>query len=83
MLRLYRPTQSLIDFTRSVELVAGYPRIEEGPALKAVEKGRSVTLTCTAVGYPQPEVVWLKDSIPLKMDEERIRVISQIIFFHN
>lgn len=56
-----------------VELVAGYPRIEEGPALKAVEKGRSVTLICTAVGFPQPKVTWLKDCIPLKMDDSRIR----------
>lgn len=58
-------------------LPAAFPRILANPELKAVEKGRNVNLMCSVSGDPAPEVVWLKDFIPIfPADDARISVTT-------
>ena len=55
----------------------GYPIIEENPSLKAVEKGRNAVLQCTATGDPPPRIYWLKDFLPVNLQDERITLLSR------
>lgn len=41
-----------------------------------VPEGSDVLLTCNVTGYPLPEVLFLKDSVPIMLEDNRITSIS-------
>ncbi|VDO56574.1 unnamed protein product [Haemonchus placei] len=45
------------------------PRFTEGLKAVEVDKGKPAELTCTVIGKPEPEVTWLKDGVPIQIDE--------------
>ena len=47
-----------------------HPRVHTYPNSVSVEEGESLTLNCTAEGYPQPVIVWFKDGAELFADVE-------------
>jgi Immunoglobulin I-set domain len=53
---------------------AGYPRIVENPSLKAVEKDRSTVMICSAIGNPDPTILWYKDYAPIDLTDPRLKV---------
>ena len=55
---------------------SGYPRVVEPPTLKAVEKDRHTVMTCSATGVPEPDIIWLKDFIPVDMTDPRLRLLA-------
>ena len=55
--------------------VTGYPTITESPTLKAVEKGRSIVMMCAASGNKTPEIMWLKDFLPVNMSNPRFNLL--------
>jgi len=54
---------------------SGYPRIVQGPRLKAVEKDRSTVMLCSATGNPEPSILWLKDYIPVNLSDPRLQLL--------
>ena len=58
-----------------VSAPSGYPRIVEGPTLKAVEKDRNTVMICSATGNPEPTITWLKDFIPVDLSDPRIKLL--------
>ena len=54
---------------------SGYPRIVDGPRLKAVEKGRNTVMLCSATGNPEPSILWLKDYIPVNLSDPRLELL--------
>jgi len=54
---------------------AGFPRIVESPTLKAVEKGRTTVMMCSASGNPVPTVSWYKDLVPVNMTDPRLHIL--------
>lgn len=63
----------------------GYPRIIEGPFMRAVDKDQSVMLRCSAAGTPTPIIQWMKDFLPLPSQDERftIKPNGKIHFFRS
>jgi len=59
---------------------SGYPRVVEPPTLKAVEKDRHTVMTCSATGVPEPDIIWLKDFIPVDMTDPRLRLLATGIY---
>ncbi|VDP36950.1 unnamed protein product, partial [Soboliphyme baturini] len=55
-------------------LPTGFPRIVEDPRLRAVEKGSSETMTCNARGDKPLTVLWLKNFLPVDMNNRRYSV---------
>ena len=55
---------------------SGYPRITESPTLKAVEKDRNTVMLCSAVGNPDPIIMWLKDFIPVDLTDPRLKLLQ-------
>ena len=53
----------------------GYPVIRESPSLKAVEKDRNAALRCAAEGDPDPDIIWLKDFIPVDFTDPRLTLL--------
>ncbi len=53
----------------------GYPEIVEDPTLKAVEKDRNTVMICSATGNPDPNIVWLKDFIPVDFNDPRLKLL--------
>jgi len=58
----------------------GYPRIEESPTLKAVEKGRGTVMICSGTGNPQPVISWLKDSVPVDTSDQRLQILPSGLY---
>ncbi|XP_076307991.1 tyrosine-protein phosphatase Lar-like isoform X4 [Tachypleus tridentatus] len=54
----------------------GFPQFTVHPRMKAVEKGRTVLLNCQAEGNPTPTITWLKNMIPLNLDDPRLSIIQ-------
>lgn len=46
------------------------------PTLKSVEKDRDTTLVCSASGYPEPVISWLKDYIPVNLSDSHIKIMQ-------
>ncbi|XP_055342450.1 tyrosine-protein phosphatase Lar-like isoform X3 [Paramacrobiotus metropolitanus] len=59
------------------EAPAGFPKIIHHPQLKSVEKGGNAVMFCQVDGNPPPEVIWLKDNIPLELDSSRYTLLDQ------
>lgn len=55
---------------------SGYPRISNPPSLKSVEKDRNTVLECAAEGSPTPEILWLKDYIPVDTSDIRLKLLD-------
>ena len=49
--------------------------ISESPTLKAVEKDRNTVMVCTADGNPDPNIMWLKDFIPVDLTDPRLKLL--------
>ena len=58
-----------------ITVPSGYPRIVDGPTLKAVEKDRSTAMLCSATGNPDPTIIWYKDMVPVDLTDQRFRVL--------
>ena len=65
----------LVSFS-STAMPSGYPRITESPTLKAVEKDRNTVMLCSAVGNPDPTIMWLKDFIPVDLTDPRLKLLQ-------
>ncbi|XP_073674607.1 myosin light chain kinase, smooth muscle [Garra rufa] len=50
------------------------PEFSKTPSDLTVPQGSSVQLACLITGYPDPEVVWLKDGELLELQEECVKV---------
>ncbi|EYB87861.1 hypothetical protein Y032_0256g374 [Ancylostoma ceylanicum] len=48
------------------------PQFVEGLKPIEVEEGKPAELTCTVVGKPEPEVVWLRDGVPVQIDGSHV-----------
>ncbi|RCN47218.1 immunoglobulin I-set domain protein [Ancylostoma caninum] len=48
------------------------PQFTEGLKPIEVEEGKPAELTCTVVGKPEPEVVWLRDGVPVQIDGSHV-----------
>lgn len=58
------------------DLPPGFPKILEGPAKQSVEKGRTASLQCRAMGTSPMNIVWIKDLLPV-LPSERIEFSVQ------
>lgn len=52
-------------------LIDGFPNFSVQPQVNSMEKGHPALLTCKALGDPVPKVMWLKDGIPVDMEDPR------------
>ena len=50
---------------------SGFPEIRQPPKMQAIEKGRAGQVLCVVRGSPSPQVMWLRDNLPIdvKADE--------------
>uniref|UniRef100_A0A1I7VN34 Immunoglobulin I-set domain-containing protein n=1 Tax=Loa loa TaxID=7209 RepID=A0A1I7VN34_LOALO len=55
-----------------VEEFIEVPKFTEGLQEVSVQESETVQLSVTVVGKPAPEVVWLKDGVPIYIDNEHI-----------
>lgn len=55
---------------------AGIPHIEQDPQDITVNFGEAAMFTCIASGDPEPEIVWLKDSNEVPVDNTRYEVMN-------
>ncbi|XP_076439826.1 receptor-type tyrosine-protein phosphatase delta-like isoform X2 [Babylonia areolata] len=58
------------------EIPTGYPRIALHPKLKSVEKGLSTVMQCEATGTPEPDIMWLKDMVPVDLSDPRLELLD-------
>lgn len=56
------------------EVPMGFPRFEHQPHMQGVERGRSALIACKASGSPEPVITWLKDMIPLDLNNARYSI---------
>lgn len=59
------------------DVPSGFPKILHHPVIKSVEKGGNAVMICQVDGNPPPEVIWLKDSIPIEPDTNRYTLLDQ------
>ncbi|XP_056233807.1 protein tyrosine phosphatase receptor type Fa isoform X3 [Seriola aureovittata] len=52
----------------------GFPTIDMGPQLKVVERTRTATMLCAASGFPDPEIYWFKDFLPVDIGSSNGRI---------
>lgn len=45
----------------------GFPSISMHPTMQGVEKGRDALMTCKVSGDPEPNVIWIKDMMPIDL----------------
>ncbi|XP_076353516.1 tyrosine-protein phosphatase Lar-like isoform X3 [Tachypleus tridentatus] len=57
------------------QIPLGFPKFTVEPSLQGVERGRDALLPCQATGTPQPDIFWLKDFVPVKLDDPRLQLI--------
>lgn len=57
-------------------LPLGFPRIEQHPQQKAVERGRNAVITCQVSGNPPPTITWFKNNVPMDMSNSRFSIIE-------
>lgn len=48
------------------------PHFVEGLKPLEVDEGKPAELTCSVVGKPEPEITWLKNGLPIQIDESHI-----------
>lgn len=57
----------------------GFPNITVPPTSKAVEVGHKAVLTCTATGDPTPTITWIREQLPLDINNnERYAVLDKV-----
>ncbi|XP_064424807.1 neural cell adhesion molecule 1a isoform X4 [Latimeria chalumnae] len=64
-----------IDF-KDIHVVVNVPpsiRVREMEVNATADLNQSVTLTCNAEGYPEPEITWTKNLIPIKANGTKYR----------
>ncbi|XP_074641838.1 hemicentin-1-like [Tubulanus polymorphus] len=67
---------SLSVFPKNSPLPSGFPRITEHPTLKAVEKAHNTVMICEATGNPKPQIIWLRDMVPLDTTDPRLTLLD-------
>ncbi|XP_022247809.1 tyrosine-protein phosphatase Lar-like isoform X3 [Limulus polyphemus] len=54
----------------------GFPQFTMHPTMQGVEKGRTTLLYCQAEGNPTPTIYWLKNMVPVNLDDPRLNIIQ-------
>ena len=49
-------------------MLPGFPTITDLPSGKAVEVGHTAILTCNAGGNPPPKITWIREFLPLDVN---------------
>jgi hypothetical protein len=58
------------------KLPAGFPRVAQSPGTKVVEVGHATVLQCDAHGSPPPRVHWVRDMLPVDVNNPRYTVLE-------
>ncbi|XP_023284603.1 receptor-type tyrosine-protein phosphatase F-like [Seriola lalandi dorsalis] len=66
--------QSDINVLEEDQIPHGFPTIDMGPQLKVVERTRTATMLCAASGFPDPEIYWFKDFLPVDIGSSNGRI---------
>ncbi|XP_076346267.1 tyrosine-protein phosphatase Lar-like isoform X2 [Tachypleus tridentatus] len=65
-----------LDVLPKKQIPLGFPDFTLQPSLQGVERGHSALLPCQAAGNPPPVIYWLKDFVPVKMDDPRVKLMQ-------
>ena len=57
------------DVFSSLAVPVGYPSIESKPTLRMTEEDSQVLMPCSAEGNPPPKVRWIRDYMPVEVQE--------------
>ena len=59
-----------------LETPQGFPRLASKSSVIVNEKNTRVVLECKVTGDPKPDILWLRDSVPIDVESSRIKLLS-------